>query len=83
MHDRGLLWQGMAADVTIFDLATISADEPDEVHDLPAGMMRLRQKANGVHYTIVNGEVLMEDGVHTGALPGHVMRNEAYAATPA
>jgi N-acyl-D-aspartate/D-glutamate deacylase len=83
MHDRGLLWQGMAADVVIFDLATISADEPDEVYDLPAGMMRLRQKANGVHYTIVNGEVLLEDGVHTGALPGHVMRNQAYAATPA
>jgi N-acyl-D-aspartate/D-glutamate deacylase len=82
MHDRGLLWQGMAADVVIFDLATISADEPDEVYDLPAGMMRLRQKANGVHYTIVNGEVLLEDGVHTGALPGHVMRNQAYAATP-
>jgi N-acyl-D-aspartate/D-glutamate deacylase len=73
----------MAADVTIFDPETISADEPDEVFDLPAGMMRLRQKANGVHYTIVNGEVLMEDGVPTGALPGRVMRNAAYASTPA
>ena len=79
MHDRGLLWQGMAADIVIFDLDTITAQEPEEVNDLPAGMTRLNQLALGVDYTIVNGQVLMEDGVHTGALPGKVMRNSAYA----
>jgi len=83
MHDRGLLWQGMAADVVIFDLATISALEPEEVADLPAGMTRLNQLATGVDYTIVNGQVLMEDGVHTGALPGRVMRNSAYTLASA
>ena len=83
MHDRGLLWQGMAADVVVFDLETISAHEPEEVADLPAGMTRLNQLATGVDYTIVNGQILMEDGVHTGALPGRVMRNSAYALASA
>ncbi len=79
MHDRGLLWQGMAADITIFDLATIAAEEPEEVYDLPAGMMRLAQRATGVDFTIVNGQILFENGEHSGALPGRVMRNRAYS----
>ena len=79
IDDRGLLRPGMAADVVVFDPARIAADEPDEVHDLPAGLMRLRQRAHGVDFTIVNGKVLLEDGVHTGALPGRVMRGNAYA----
>jgi N-acyl-D-amino-acid deacylase len=83
MHDRGLLWQGMAADITIFDLATIAAEEPEEVHDLPAGMMRLAQRATGVDFTIVNGQILLENGVHSGALPGRVMRNPAYTMVTA
>jgi N-acyl-D-aspartate/D-glutamate deacylase len=78
MHDRGLLRPGMAADVVIFDPDTIAADEPDETHDLPAGLMRLRQTAQGVHFTIVNGEVLLEDGKHSGAYPGKVMRSNAH-----
>lgn len=79
MHDRGLLWQGMAADIVVFDLATIAAEEPEEIYDLPAGMMRLNQPATGVDFTIVNGEILLEKGIHSGALPGRVMRNSAYA----
>ncbi len=31
-----------------------------------------------MHYTIVNGQVLLEDGRHTGALPGRVLRNTLY-----
>ena len=83
MHDRGLLWPGMAADVVVFDPDTIAAEEPDEIFDLPAGLMRLRQLARGVHYTIVNGQVLMEDGEHTGALPGRVMRSGAVSRAAA
>ena len=83
MHDRGLLWQGMAADIVIFDLATIAAEEPEEIYDLPAGMMRLAQRATGVDFTIVNGQILLENGVHSGALPGRVMRNSAYAMATA
>ena len=81
MHDRGLLRPGFAADVVIFDPATVGAEEPDEVNDLPGGLTRLRQKATGVDYTIVNGEVLLEEGEHTGAYPGRVVRSRAL--TPA
>ncbi len=81
LHDRGLLRPGYAADAVIFDPATVGAEEPDEVNDLPGGLTRLRQKARGVDYTIVNGEVLLEDGEHTGAYPGRVVRSRA--AVPA
>ena len=42
-------------------------------NDLPGGEKRLVQKAVGVKMTVVNGEVLTVDGVHTGALPGRVL----------
>jgi N-acyl-D-aspartate/D-glutamate deacylase len=78
IDDRGLLRPGMAADVVVFDPATIAADEPDETYDLPGGLMRLRQTAQGVDFTIVNGEVLIEAGEPTGAMPGKIMRGNAY-----
>ncbi len=75
LHDRGLLREGLAADIMIFDPARIAPAYPQVVHDLPAGALRLTQKAIGMHYTIVNGQVLMRNGEHTGALPGTVLRN--------
>ena len=83
IHDRGLLRPGMAADVVVFDPDTVAALEPDETHDLPGGLMRLRQLATGVDYTIVNGQVLIEAGEHTGAYPGRVVRSRASARVPA
>ena len=44
-------------------------------HDLPAGGRRMVMQARGMQYTIVNGEVLFEDGEHSGALPGQVLRS--------
>jgi N-acyl-D-aspartate/D-glutamate deacylase len=75
LHDRGQLRPGFAADLVIFDPATIGAGEPASVADFPAGEERLVQPAFGVHATVVNGEVLVENGRHTGALPGRVLRN--------
>ena len=49
--------------------------------DFPAGGWRVRELAQGIHYTIVNGQVLLEDGQHTGALPGRVLRNTLYHET--
>jgi N-acyl-D-aspartate/D-glutamate deacylase len=40
----------------------------------------MQELAEGVKSTIVNGEVLIEDGKPTGALPGRVMRNALYNA---
>jgi len=45
------------------------------VNDLPGGESRLIQNALGVKMTLVNGEVLTENGEHTGALPGQVLGN--------
>ncbi len=75
LHDRGLLRPGLAADITIFDPDTIAARDPEVVYDLPGGGQRLMQHADGIHYTIVNGTVLTENGQHTGAYPGQLMRN--------
>ncbi len=72
--DRGVLAEGMAADVNVFDPLTVAPDLPELVHDLPAGAPRLRQTATGFLATIVNGEVLVEGGVPTGATPGHLLR---------
>ena len=48
---------------------------PDEiVHDMPAGEWRRVQRAKGYRYVLVNGEVVIEAGEHTGVLPGRVLR---------
>jgi N-acyl-D-aspartate/D-glutamate deacylase len=73
-HDRGLLREGMAADIVVFDPDTIMAELPEVVDDLPAGARRLVQRTRGVKATVVNGEVLLCDGQHTGALPGKLLR---------
>lgn len=75
-HDRGLLREGMAADVNVFDPKTIAPRMPDVVSDLPAGAKRLRQTAEGIRATVVNGQVILKDGVPTGALPGKLLRSK-------
>lgn len=74
LPNRGLLRPGYAADVVVFDPDTFEPTYPVVVNDLPAGSRRLVQKANGIAATVVNGEVLMRDGEHTGALPGQLLR---------
>ncbi|XOV90534.1 MAG: amidohydrolase family protein [Pseudomonadota bacterium] len=74
LHDRGLIRTGMAADLVIFDPATVGAEMPELVHDLPAGAKRLKQVATGISHTIVAGEVLLENNQHTGATPGQLLR---------
>ncbi len=78
IYDRGLLAPGMAADIVIFDPDTIRALPEEKVHDLPGGAWRMKQMAEGVMCTIVNGQVLIEDNKPTGALPGRVVRNSLY-----
>jgi N-acyl-D-aspartate/D-glutamate deacylase len=72
--DRGLIREGMAADLVVFDPETIAAEMPEVVDDLPAGARRLIQRTRGVAATVVNGEILLQDGKHTGALPGQLLR---------
>src|SRR5579884_345915 len=80
IYDRGLLRPGLAADIAIFDPATVKCGPEQVVHDFPAGGWRIKETAEGVTHTIVNGEVLLENGRHTGALPGRVLRNTYWHA---
>ena len=75
LHDRGLIREGMAADLVVFDADTIGARMPDVVHDLPAGAKRLKQTADGILNTVVNGEILLTNNEHSGAVPGRLLRS--------
>jgi N-acyl-D-aspartate/D-glutamate deacylase len=75
LHDRGLVREGMAADLVVFDASTIGARMPAVVHDLPAGAKRLKQTADGILNTVVNGEILLTNNEHSGAVPGRLLRS--------
>lgn len=69
IRDRGLLREGYFADVAIFDA--------EEVRDM-ATFEEPHQYAVGMHHVLVNGEVVVEDGQHTGARPGKVLPGPGY-----
>ena len=73
--DRGVLAPGAYADVNVIDLDGMRLHMPDYIHDFPGGAGRLIQKATGYDYTLVNGQVFMEAGEHTGALAGSLLRS--------
>ncbi|MBM4226394.1 MAG: amidohydrolase family protein [Gammaproteobacteria bacterium] len=74
LHDRGLIREGMNADLLVIDPQTVAPLMPTVEHDLPAGAKRLVQKSTGIRYTLVNGQVMLEDCRPTGALPGRLAR---------
>ena len=64
LQDRGLLREGAWADVVVFDLEAL---EDRATWDEPVLFPK------GIEWVLVNGEVVVEGGVHTGARPGHVL----------
>ena len=74
LHDRGLIREGMNADLVVFDPDTIAQDMPELINDLPAGAPRLKQTATGISTTVVNGEIHLQNNEHTGNLPGQLVR---------
>jgi N-acyl-D-amino-acid deacylase len=75
--DRGVVRPGAFADVNVIDLEHLTLPQPEFVNDLPNGAGRYIQGASGYDYTIVNGEVFMDHGQHTGTLAGRVVRSQA------
>ncbi|MGH2456962.1 MAG: N-acyl-D-amino-acid deacylase family protein, partial [Candidatus Limnocylindria bacterium] len=65
LADRGLLRDGFAADLVLFDAARVRANA---THDRP------RQFPEGIEHVIVNGELVVDGGRHTGARPGRALR---------
>ena len=79
MHDRGLLRPGFAADIVVFDEATVRPRLPTVQRDLPGGARRLVQMADGIAATVVGGAITLRDGEPTGAHPGQLIRGGAAA----
>ena len=76
IKDRGRIAPGMAADLVIFDPATVgSGGRPERLYDLPGGAKRMVMRSRGIEYTLVNGAVTWEKGSLTGASAGGVLRS--------
>ena len=72
LTDRGQLHEGFAADVVVFDPATVGETNSFE---------KPKSYAAGVPYTVVNGVLVIDRGTHTGARPGKVLKGRGTAAT--
>ena len=75
LRERGRLAEGWLADVVVFDVERIAKGPTYTRVDLPAGATRLYADAVGVDHVLVNGEVIVRDGVETGARPGTILRS--------
>jgi len=82
LHDRGVLAPGYRADLNVIDFDRVQARRPEMAFDLPAGGKRLLQRADGYVATVVAGQVVYREGVHTGALPGRLVRGAQPAPAP-
>jgi N-acyl-D-amino-acid deacylase len=71
LYDRGSIREGLKADVTIFNYDTI---QDTATYDNPMSY------CTGIDYVLVNGQLVIDRGVHTGAKPGSVLRGPGYAA---
>ncbi len=67
LTDRGVIREGAYADITIWNPETIT-DKGNQIEP--------RQLPEGIPYVIINGEIVIKDGVHTGVKPGLVLRRE-------
>jgi len=75
LKDRGLLQPGMRADVNVLDPDSVTELQPEIVNDFPGGAPRYIQRSKGYKATLVNGEVNVREGEHTGVRAGHVLRH--------
>ncbi|MEP7112084.1 MAG: amidohydrolase family protein [Ilumatobacteraceae bacterium] len=74
---RGRLTTGSFADVNVIDFEGLDLPAPSYVYDFPHGAGRYVQGATGYDYTLVNGQVFMDHGEHTGAFAGTMLKNPA------
>lgn len=74
MHDRGVIAEGKAADIIVYDYDKVGYDMRYELKsDLPGGDWRQTLPARGMEFVIVNGEVILEAGRESGAFPGAML----------
>ena len=73
--DRGVLREGAFADVVVFDPQAVGSEDAALVTDLPGDSSRLTAGSFGVKRVLVNGVVIVEDGVANGRVPGSVLKS--------
>ena len=73
--NRGVLEEGKVADLVLFDPATVTAKTPKYAYDLPCNGRRLVSESEGIKATFVAGTQLYDEGKHTGAMPGRILRS--------
>src|SRR5579872_205817 len=76
-RNRGMLREGMPADIVIYDLEKLAVKPMEIAHDFPGGEWRRIKRAEGYRKILVNGEVTLEDGKPTGAMSGKLLRHGA------
>jgi N-acyl-D-amino-acid deacylase len=74
LTDRGRIAEGQVADIAVFDAARIRETNSFE---------HPKSYAEGVRHVLVNGVAVIDDGEHTGARPGRVLRGRAFGQPPA
>jgi N-acyl-D-aspartate/D-glutamate deacylase len=73
-HDRGLLREGMKADLNVIDYQALRLHIPEVRYDLPMNGRRLVQRVDGYKHTFVSGVPTFENGDYTGATAGRLVR---------
>ena len=74
LDDRGILAPGYLADINVIELDKIGMSRPWVANDLPAGGKRLLQSATGYKATFKSGVMTFDNGKHSGATPGGLIR---------
>lgn len=82
LRERGVLREGWFADLVIFDPANVGSGEVHMRQDLPADEPRIYAEAYGIRDVFVNGEQIIQQGEHTGQLPGIALRSGRDTYTP-
>jgi len=75
LRSRGRVVSGWAADLVVFDPATVGDGPLRTRDDLPGGASRLYAEATGIKTVLVNGVPIVEDGEFTSYAPGRVLRS--------
>ena len=75
--DRGLVAEGLKADLNVIDFDALSVARPELHWDLPAGGRRFLQRASGYRMTLLSGKITYRDGAPTDALPGVLLASGA------
>ena len=71
--NKGQLAPGFDADLIMFDPDAVKLNPQESTNDLPGGKARIVERSEGFAYTIVGGQVVLDDSEYQGVTPGRVI----------